>query len=587
MELELKKNSKHIKKTQRRKYAYIELVKQPIATIVKTKNLFRPITKKVRQNYGMTLQSYYRTVSYYKNEICKKASSINYQSTSLKPVYNLTAKYNKWVYSVGRFEYDPTPTNIRLLRKIRELQKRLGDCFDCAENKITANFEVAVNKLNSKKDKVRNSRTAFETNPGTVNSLKAIENVHKEFLTQSSILNSFFGTQTPKTISLIEKGKQIINDEYWYSKIDDIDKCRQEYIDYRVKVPKRKEFSAVPKRTGLNSGNYNVAIITKKLTSGIAGLKTTLRRKYVFSSGYRNPKYQVDKKYGKPTSRHCYGDAVDVDIMSNTDKEWRQVAELVCKSTPKPSWVEPLSKSGNQHLHADWGPKRKPGSSYCEMMKQKPMPKPIKFKKYEKISRELLDAPLAETPTERVRLWLEKYKNEIIAAEKKFSIDRRVIAGAIAWEALENPIVGSTSIWGPGKVHSINTRNPLKSSNAQLVEEWGILPKRNVLQRHEILKDPRWAIKYIAAITNELAKITESFPGRNVRNKPEILATLYNAWDFDDWRERLSKKPPSKKMKFNEGYMGEWMSYPENLRYLESAVGTSTTKNTGYTDDNN
>lgn len=58
------------------------------------------------------------------------------------------------------------------------------------------------------------------------------------------------------------------------------------------------------------------------------------------------------------------------------------------------------------------------------------------------ISIELTDAPQASTSEGRVFLWMVKNISGIVATEQQFSIDRRAIAGAIAWEALLNPCPG-------------------------------------------------------------------------------------------------------------------------------------------------
>ena len=55
--------------------------------------------------------------------------------------------------------------------------------------------------------------------------------------------------------------------------------------------------------------------------------------------------------------------------------------------------------------------------------------------------------------------WLRENKQNIVDAEGTFRIDRRAIAGAIAWEMLENvrPLTSwHLSTVGPGKVHLFN-----------------------------------------------------------------------------------------------------------------------------------
>src|SRR5262249_33430133 len=55
----------------------------------------------------------------------------------------------------------------------------------------------------------------------------------------------------------------------------------------------------------------------------------------------------------------------------------------------------------------------------------------------------------------RVLSWLQMHRGEIAAAEATFRVDRRAIAAAIAWEALENRNMPfSARAEGPGKVHA-------------------------------------------------------------------------------------------------------------------------------------
>lgn len=47
------------------------------------------------------------------------------------------------------------------------------------------------------------------------------------------------------------------------------------------------------------------------------------------------------------------------------------------------------------------------------------------------------------TRNDFVRRWLAAHRAEIVAAEATFNVDRRAIAGAIAWEAMVNVIPGA------------------------------------------------------------------------------------------------------------------------------------------------
>jgi hypothetical protein len=206
----------------------------------------------------------------------------------------------------------------------------------------------------------------------------------------------------------------------------------------------------------------------------------------------------------------------------------------------------------------------------------------------QKISFELGDAPIPtkeETKTlglsedeARVHLWLKKYQEEIAAAEASFGVDRRAIAGAIAWEALENVKIWSLRSCGPGKVHSWTWSTGLLGEGetvAGQVEREGYLPRVREKERCMILKTATGSIKYIGAIMSAFAEATEKpnshgWPGENIRVRPEILTNAYQSEDLNSWRIRLETKIAGDNLKpGNE--MAIWVR--DHLGFLETAVG--------------
>src|SRR5262245_30224976 len=90
----------------------------------------------------------------------------------------------------------------------------------------------------------------------------------------------------------------------------------------------------------------------------------------------------------------------------------------------------------------------------------------------------------------RVAAWIWQYRQDIIDAEARFRVDRRAIAGAIAWEALENVLGRSLRAEGPGKIHVFaHVLQGLFSSGdgtdtlPKLVEDDGYLPQGSIGQR--------------------------------------------------------------------------------------------------------
>lgn len=186
------------------------------------------------------------------------------------------------------------------------------------------------------------------------------------------------------------------------------------------------------------------------------------------------------------------------------------------------------------------------------------------------LSFELQDAPLSDDARQRVKLWLRMNLRHITAAETQFGIDRRAIAGAIAWEALENIRTVAARASGPGKVHYSANLGPGEGDPvAKQVEQAGYLPPQKMEQRKEILKTAAGAIRYIAAImraeADEAAK-----SGYYLNCDPPMLATFYNAWDLNDLKNFFAKRKAPAPLSPNDT-MGTWVA--QNEDFLEDAIG--------------
>ncbi len=115
------------------------------------------------------------------------------------------------------------------------------------------------------------------------------------------------------------------------------------------------------------------------------------------------------------------------------------------------------------------------------------------------LSYELADAPISSDPKVRVERWLRSHRPEIEAAETRFKVDRRAIAGAIAWEAIEN-VRGA---WTPSSVGTgkVDIYKDLAKGNffdedtvAKQVEDTGYLPKQDLEGRKNALRTSSGAI---------------------------------------------------------------------------------------------
>ena len=194
------------------------------------------------------------------------------------------------------------------------------------------------------------------------------------------------------------------------------------------------------------------------------------------------------------------------------------------------------------------------------------------------ISWELIDAwdypapsgpPPGLTDGERqVMSWLQKHQPEILRQESKRRIDRRAIAAAIAWEALENQRSRiPTRPRGPGKVH-------FDAAVVEDVESRGYVDKRrNANQRERDLTRPRIAIDYIGAVMQAYADVTAKAQFPDVRCNIAFLTHVYQGpggdGGLDDWEQRLRAKQ-DKTLKLGNRMAG-WAA--SHIPYLTAAVG--------------
>lgn len=205
-----------------------------------------------------------------------------------------------------------------------------------------------------------------------------------------------------------------------------------------------------------------------------------------------------------------------------------------------------------------------------------------------KISFELLDAwtlpppsnpPTGLSPEEtHVLSWLQTHQPDIVAAEGDWHVDRRALAGAIAWEALVNvhssPIDGAGRAIGPGKVHysteiTWGEGNPV----AKQVEDRGYLPQVTMAARRQLLRSPAGAIRYIGAIMCAFADIASQYGFTNTRCDPRLILTNpYQGNDLTSWAALLAKKNSGDTLEPGNP-MCVWLQGPSRISFLEAGVG--------------
>lgn len=191
----------------------------------------------------------------------------------------------------------------------------------------------------------------------------------------------------------------------------------------------------------------------------------------------------------------------------------------------------------------------------------------------------------------QVLAWLRAHQHLIANAEQRFRVDRRAIAGAIAWEMLENVIRNpktNLSV-GEGKVHTYfgNRNAPVKTAwslmrvklsigdpgdntSAKEVEDFGYLPPQTYANRVAILSTTDGAIAYIAAIMAAIADLAAQHGFDDVRSNPVILTNVYQGRTLHSWDAALKAKVPGSG--FGGGNpMDIWVA--AHIAFLEDGVG--------------
>jgi hypothetical protein len=238
-----------------------------------------------------------------------------------------------------------------------------------------------------------------------------------------------------------------------------------------------------------------------------------------------------------------------------------------------------------------------------------PGPTGVRYLPQEEVSIELADAPRQCVPTTlseislaqmRVLAWLQLHQPKIVAGEKRFHVDRRAIAGAIAWEALKNirgPMENTYGRFvGPAKSHVWNftgnvwfiptgslpvpipetTQNTLvkQVEDAAWLPKAEQIPKQSYKNRKALLATPEGAITYVAAAMNAASHMLENAGFPSIRKRPEVLTFFWQKKDLNTWAELLKKKPHGSDFKTGPDPakdMDLWTL--ENLQFLEDGVG--------------
>jgi hypothetical protein len=195
----------------------------------------------------------------------------------------------------------------------------------------------------------------------------------------------------------------------------------------------------------------------------------------------------------------------------------------------------------------------------------------------------------------QVLAWLRANKATIIRFARKFRVDRRAIAGAIAFEMLENihtapvtvPGIPSIDV-GPAKVHVwVGSQKHIGSSIifmewnrvfsdigngtwAKDVEDRKYLSSQSPESRQVLLSTNEGAITYIAAIMADIADLCEENKLRSIRYDPIILTNVYHGKLPKEWEDYVKSLPTSHHFKGGNP-MDKWIA--AHMDFIEDGVG--------------
>jgi hypothetical protein len=146
------------------------------------------------------------------------------------------------------------------------------------------------------------------------------------------------------------------------------------------------------------------------------------------------------------------------------------------------------------------------------------------------------------------------------------------IAAALLWDPLENPYRRPALRLGPGRVRPVCL---MGTSEAEKVEAAGLLTPddRTALGRFRRLRDPDWAIRYIAAIMRRHADNYAAIANVEIGALPAILCTLYQGGRSEARAKRFVARRArgACTMPVAGDEMGRWTE--QHRLYLERLLG--------------
>jgi hypothetical protein len=170
---------------------------------------------------------------------------------------------------------------------------------------------------------------------------------------------------------------------------------------------------------------------------------------------------------------------------------------------------------------------------------------------------------------------VQQHCQQIVEAARQYGVPPEAIAGAILWEAIEDPAglaqrMGITRGPGPGKVHYFELGKPAAAGLAEI--DGKINRSSSVVDRFQRVRDPDSAIRYIGAILSDSADAYRKEAGVDISQDVGVLLTLYEEGDAEQKARSLSAArahDPSASPSPG-GDMGPWVV--ENLPWVRGQL---------------
>ncbi|SIT49799.1 hypothetical protein BN2475_1840001 [Paraburkholderia ribeironis] len=195
-------------------------------------------------------------------------------------------------------------------------------------------------------------------------------------------------------------------------------------------------------------------------------------------------------------------------------------------------------------------------------------------------------SPNTDSPRNSVWFWIADHARTIKRVAAQRNVDARAIAGAIAWEGLQNPYPVELNWLGKdqivGKIHIPENEMDRRryGQNGQADFFWAVAVEGNYMphcradERRTLLEgNDEIAIQYIGAIMALIADEAKEHD-IDIRRNPGALTWAYHGRHPDQWRawlwDKLKDSSHTLTMRLPTDAMGWWVH--QNLPYLESAL---------------